>query len=104
MSHASACACYRDGVGAGCSSSTHTDPHRRRSGAGRRYRVGAEGHRYPGRHAAGDRLIAELKPLEIAVVIVEFPELPLVTEADEGDALIVKLGFDPVTVSDTVVV
>ena len=37
-------------------------------------------------------------------MIVEFPELPLVTEADEGDALIVKLGFDPVTVSDTVVV
>lgn len=51
-----------------------------------------------------DRLIADLKPPEIAVVIVEFPELPLVTETDEGDALIVKLGFDPVTVSDTDVV
>ena len=47
--------------------------------------------------------IAELKPPEIAVVIVELPELPLATLIDAGDALIVKLGFVPVTVSDTVV-
>jgi len=35
------------------------------------------------------RLIAELKPPETAVVIVELPELPLATEIDAGEALIV---------------
>ena len=51
-----------------------------------------------------DKLIVELKPPEIVVVIVELPELPLVTLIDVGDALMVKLGFVPVTVSETVVV
>jgi hypothetical protein len=50
------------------------------------------------------RLIAELKPPEIVVVIVEVPELPLATLMDEGDALMVKLALVPVTVRDTVVV
>ena len=50
-----------------------------------------------------ERLIAELKPPKTAVVIVELAELPLLTEIEEGDALIVKLGFVPVTVNDTVV-
>lgn len=51
-----------------------------------------------------DSEIAESKPPEIAVVIVEVPELPLATLIVVGDALIVKLGFVPVTVSETVVV
>jgi hypothetical protein len=51
-----------------------------------------------------DSPIAELKPPEIAVVIVDLPELPLAMLIDVGDALIVKLGFVPVTVSLTVVV
>lgn len=51
-----------------------------------------------------DKLIAESKPPEIAVVIVDLPELPLATLIDVGDALMVKLGVVPVTVSKTVVV
>ena len=51
-----------------------------------------------------DKVIAELKPPEIAVVIVEVPELPLATLIDVGDALMVKLGAVPVTVRETVVV
>lgn len=51
-----------------------------------------------------DRLIAELKPPETAVVIVEVPELPLATLIDVGDALTVKFGVVPVTVSETVAV
>ena len=51
-----------------------------------------------------DKLIAELKPPEMAVVIVDWPELPLVTLSEVGDALMVKLGFVPVTVRETVVV
>jgi hypothetical protein len=51
-----------------------------------------------------DKVIAELKPPEMVVVIVDFPELPGDTVIDEGEALIVKLGLVPVTVSDTVVV
>jgi hypothetical protein len=51
-----------------------------------------------------DKPIAESKPPEIAVVIVDLPELPLATLIDVGDALMVKLGVVPVTVSKTVVV
>ena len=51
-----------------------------------------------------DSEIAELKPPEIAVVIVEWPELPGLIVIDVGDALMVKLGLVPVTVSETVVV
>jgi len=51
-----------------------------------------------------DKLIDELNPPEIVVVIVEWPELPLLTVIDDGDALMVKLGLVPVTVSVTVVV
>jgi hypothetical protein len=51
-----------------------------------------------------DSAIAELKPPEIAVVIVEWPELPGLTVIDVGEALMVKLGLVPVTVSETVVV
>lgn len=51
-----------------------------------------------------DKLIAELKLPETAVVIVEVPDLPLAMLKDAGDALIVKLGAAPVTVSTTVVV
>jgi hypothetical protein len=40
----------------------------------------------------------------MVVVIVELPELPLSTLIVVGDALIVKLGLVPVTVTDTVVV
>jgi hypothetical protein len=50
-----------------------------------------------------DKVIAELKPPEIAVLIVEVPELPLATLIDVGDALMVKLGVVPVTVRETVV-
>jgi len=46
----------------------------------------------------------ESKPPEIAVVIVECPEFPGSTVIDVGDALMVKLGVVPVTVSETVVV
>jgi hypothetical protein len=51
-----------------------------------------------------DSAIAELKPPEMAVVIVEWPELPGLTVIDVGEALMVKLGLVPVTVSETVVV
>lgn len=51
-----------------------------------------------------DKLIAELKPPEIAVVIVELPVFPGDTLSDVGDARIVKLAFVPVTVNVTVVV
>lgn len=51
-----------------------------------------------------DKLIAELKPPETAVVILDVPELPLATLIDVGDALTVKPGVVPVTVSETVVV
>lgn len=40
----------------------------------------------------------------MSVVIVDVPELPLATLIDVGDALMVKLGVDPVTVRKTVVV
>ena len=50
-----------------------------------------------------DNLIAELKPPEIAVVIVELPELPGATVSDVGEAPMVKLGAVPVTVRMTVV-
>jgi hypothetical protein len=51
-----------------------------------------------------DSAIAESNPPEIVVVIVEVPELPRATVMEVGEALIVKLGVVPVTVSDTVVV
>jgi hypothetical protein len=51
-----------------------------------------------------DKAIAESKPPEIVVVIVEVPELPLAMLIDDGDALMVKLGAVPVTFSETVVV
>ena len=51
-----------------------------------------------------DKAMPELKPPEIAVVIVELPEVPRVMLTDVGEALMAKLGFVPVTVSDTVVV
>jgi hypothetical protein len=53
-----------------------------------------------------DRLIAESKPPDTAVVIVDVPELRLGTVIEEGEALTVKLGVAPleVTVSDTLVV
>jgi len=47
-------------------------------------------------------VIAELKPPEIVVVIVEVPELPLSTLIDVGDAEMVKLGVVPVTVREIV--
>ena len=47
--------------------------------------------------------IAELKPPEIVVVIVDLPEVPLVTVIAVGDAPMVKFALVPVTVSDTVV-
>ena len=51
-----------------------------------------------------DKAIAELKPPEIVVVIVVVPELFLAMLTVEGDALMVKLGFGPVTFSETAVV
>lgn len=51
-----------------------------------------------------DKVIAELNPPEIDVVIVAVPELPLETLIDVGATLMVKLGFVPVTVRETVVV
>lgn len=51
-----------------------------------------------------DKPIAELKPPEMAVVIVDVPEFPVVTVIVVGEALIVKLGFVPVTVRETVLV
>jgi hypothetical protein len=51
-----------------------------------------------------DKLIAELKPPETVVVMVAVPELFRATVIVVGDALMVKLGFVPVTVRETVVV
>ena len=51
-----------------------------------------------------DKRIAESKPPETVVVIVEVPVLPLATLMDVGDAPTVKPGVVPVTVSETVVV
>ncbi len=51
-----------------------------------------------------DNEIAALKPFSAVVLIVEVPELPRVTVSEDGEALIVKSGVKPVTVSDTVVV
>lgn len=51
-----------------------------------------------------DKLIAESKPPETAVVMVEVPEPRLATLIEAGDALMVKLGLVPVTVRETVVV
>lgn len=53
-----------------------------------------------------DRLIAESKPPDTAVVIVDVSELRLGTVIEVGEALMVKLGVAPleVTVSDTVAV
>jgi hypothetical protein len=51
-----------------------------------------------------DRLTAELKPPLTAVVIVTFPLPEGETEIVVGDALMVKLGDAPITVSETVVV
>lgn len=51
-----------------------------------------------------DKLIAELKPPETVVVIVDVPELLRATLIDVGDALTVKFGVVPVTVRETVVV
>jgi hypothetical protein len=45
-----------------------------------------------------------LKPPETVVVIVAVPDPPRTTLIDVGDALMVKLGFVPVTVNETVVV
>ena len=52
------------------------------------------------------KLIAELKPPEIAMVIVEWPELFRATVSDDGEALMVKpgAGLLAVTVRETVVV
>ena len=51
-----------------------------------------------------DRLIAELKPPEIVVVMVAVPELLRATLIDVGEALMVKFGLLLVTVRETVVV
>lgn len=51
-----------------------------------------------------DNEIAELKPFNPVVLIVDVPELPRVTVTDDGEALMVKSGVKPVTVSETVVV
>ena len=51
-----------------------------------------------------DKEIDELKPPETAVVIVAVPELPRATLIVDGEALTVKFGLVPVTVSVTVVV
>ena len=46
-----------------------------------------------------ERLMAESKPPEIAVVIVELPVVPLRTLTDVGDALMPKSGCPPVVVT-----
>ena len=51
-----------------------------------------------------DKEMAELKPPEIVVVMVEWPEFPGLIVSDVGDALMVKLGLVPVTVREIVVV
>ncbi len=50
------------------------------------------------------KVIAELNPPAMVVEIVEVPELPRATVIAVGEALTVKLGEVPVTVSETVVV
>jgi len=50
-----------------------------------------------------DKAIAELKPPETVVIIVELPELPRDTVSEVGDAETAKFG-GAATVSDTVVV
>lgn len=51
-----------------------------------------------------DNEIAELKPFNAVVLIVEWPELPRVTVTEVGEALMLKSGVTPVTVRETVVV
>lgn len=51
-----------------------------------------------------DNEIAELKPFNAVVLIVEWPELPRVTVTEAGEALMLKSGVTPVTVRETVVV
>ncbi len=51
-----------------------------------------------------DRAMAELNPPLTAVVMVTFPVPEGETEIEVGDALMVKLGVAPTTVSETVVV
>jgi hypothetical protein len=51
-----------------------------------------------------DRLIAESKPPDTVVVIVEVPELSLATLIEVGDALIAKPAVVLVIVKETVVV
>ena len=51
-----------------------------------------------------DKAMDELKPPEMAVVIVEWPEFPGLIVSEVGAALMVKLGLVPVTVRETVVV
>lgn len=52
-----------------------------------------------------DKVIAELKPPETVVLIVELPLLPCTTETEVGEAEMVKLGVPAaVTVSETEVV
>ena len=51
-----------------------------------------------------DKAMAESKPPETVVVMVEWPEFPGLIVSDVGDALMVKLGLVPVTVRETVVV
>lgn len=51
-----------------------------------------------------DNVIAELKPSETAVVIVDVPDAPRARVSEVGDALRVKVGFVLVTVRLTVVV
>ena len=46
-----------------------------------------------------DSAIAELKPPETVVVIVEVPLLPCATDTDVGEAERLKLGVDPPPVS-----
>lgn len=50
------------------------------------------------------KVIAELNPPAIVVVIVDVPELPRATVIAVGEALTVKLGEVPVTVNETAVV
>ena len=52
-----------------------------------------------------DKAIAELKPPETMVVIVDVPLLPCTTETEVGEAEMVKLGLaTAVTVRETLVV
>ncbi len=52
-----------------------------------------------------DKAMAEVKPPETAVVMVDLPLLPCATETDVGEAEMVKAGVvDEVTVSETVAV